>query len=76
MVLSVVPGVADAQTTRFYNERGQNTYTARPAPDRAPGVNRWDLRDERGRNVGSIRNGQVYNERGQNVGTIRRDWRR
>lgn len=75
--MAVVSAQAEAQsTTRIYNERGQHTLTARPSPGRTADSDRMILRDERGRNAGSIRNDRIYNERGQSVGTIRRDWRR
>lgn len=75
-------GEAAGQTQRFSNggdfrfndNRGRETMTAR---ERSWGGGGYDLRDSRGRNVGSIdRRGIVRDERGRSVGEIRRDWRR
>jgi hypothetical protein len=60
---------ANAQV-RVYDQRGRQTLTVRPSPGQAPG--RYDLRDERGRNAGSIVNGRILDDRGRTVGTVRR----
>lgn len=66
---ALIPNEASAQS-RVYDSRGQQTLTVRPSPGQAPG--RFDLRDSRGRNAGSIVNGRVTDERGRIIGTVRR----
>ena len=66
---ALTPSEAFSQT-RIYDSRGQQTLTVRPSPGQAPG--RYDLRDSRGRNAGSIVGNRITDERGRTVGTVRR----
>lgn len=59
-----------AAQARVFDDRGRQTLTTRPSPGQATG--RYDLRDDRGRNAGSVVGGRIYDDRGRNVGTVRR----